>query len=125
MADYSAPLRDMKFALHHVAGIDDILELDAFEHVEPELVAGVLDEAARFFEEQIAPLNRSGDLEGSQIVADGVINAPVGFKEAYAKYVAMNSLSHGCFVRSPYSSTWLCPISWRAMRSFIVCTASR
>ncbi len=87
MADYRAPLRDMKFVLHHVAGIDELLELEAFAHAEPDVVAGALEEADRFFAEQVAPTNRIGDTVGSRLTEPGVVEAPDEFKPVYEKYV--------------------------------------
>ena len=48
---------------------------------------GLLDEAGRFFAEQFAPLNRSGDVQHSQHHADGSVTTPDGFVKAYRRYV--------------------------------------
>lgn len=65
MNAYSAPLRDLRFALH------DVLELPALyarlpgsQDVTAELVDAVLEEGARFVEEVLAPLHQSADAEG-------------------------------------------------------------
>ncbi len=87
MADYTAPVGDMKFVLEHVADLPRITDLPGFEHATPDMVDGILFEAARFFEEVVAPLNRVGDTQGSKLV-DGAVVTPDGFKEAYAQYVA-------------------------------------
>src|SRR4051812_34044210 len=50
------------------------------------MVRGVLDEAGRFMNEVVGPLNRTGDIEGSNWV-DGEVVTPAGFKEAYHRYV--------------------------------------
>ncbi|MFP3615973.1 hypothetical protein SB778_38710, partial [Paraburkholderia sp. SIMBA_050] len=47
----------------------------------------VLDEAARFVAERIAPLDASGDVEGCRF--DGAdVTMPAGFRDAYRDYVA-------------------------------------
>ncbi len=86
MADYSAPLRDIEFTLEHVADLAALARFEAFEHAEPALVRGVLDEAGRFMADVIGPLNRVGDVEGSTW-EDGEVITPTGFKVAYDKYV--------------------------------------
>lgn len=77
----------MKFVLEHVVKLAEIAELPGYEHATPDMVDGVLFEAARFFEGVVAPLNRVGDQQGSRLEGGSVIT-PDGFKEAYAQYVA-------------------------------------
>ena len=86
VAEYSAPVRDIEFALEHVADLTALSRFDAFEHAEPAMVRGVLDEAGRFMNEVIGPLNRVGDTQGSTL-ADGVVTTPDGFTAAYDRYV--------------------------------------
>ena len=87
MADYRAPLSDMKFVLDHLVDLDELQKLNGYQHADRDLVFSVLDEGARFVQDLIAPLNRVGDQTGSKLSgADGVVSPP-GFKEAYAHYV--------------------------------------
>jgi len=88
MSDYTPPLRDIKFVLDHICGLDEIVTYPAFEHVDPELAFGALDEAARFFSEVVAPTNRDGDTIGSVRNSDGTVTAPESFKKAYEQFVA-------------------------------------
>ena len=87
MAEYSAPLRDMRFTLEHIAGLASLCTLPGYEHADPESVFSILDENARFMEDLVAPLNRVGDLQGSVRNDDGTVTTPEGFKEAYRAYV--------------------------------------
>ena len=87
VSDYSAPLVDMRFVLHHVVDIAGLSELPGCEHADPATVAGVLEEAARFFSEQFAPLNRVGDVQHSRRNPDGTVTTPAGFDKAYRRYV--------------------------------------
>ena len=87
MPEYTAPLRDMRFVLEHLADLASVAALPGFEHVEPEAVYSVLEENARFIENVIAPLNRVGDVQGSVRNDDGSVTTPDGFKAAYAAYV--------------------------------------
>jgi alkylation response protein AidB-like acyl-CoA dehydrogenase len=83
---YQAPVRDMQFVLEELAGLERIEKLPGFEEVTADLVAHILEENAKFSAEVLAPLNWSGDQEGSKL-ADGGVVSPQGFKEAYAKFV--------------------------------------
>ncbi|HAN07647.1 MAG TPA: acyl-CoA dehydrogenase, partial [Acidimicrobiaceae bacterium] len=55
-------------------------------HADAETVEGILEEAARFMEEQLAPLNRVGDEQGVRQIGDSIIH-PDGFKDAYQRFV--------------------------------------
>ena len=87
MSDFRVDLDEISFNLRHVADLDGLAKLEAFEHVEADVVDQVLVEAARFAEEVIAPLNRVGDTEGSRRLDDGSVATPTGFREAYRSYV--------------------------------------
>ncbi|MDP7172958.1 MAG: acyl-CoA dehydrogenase [Alphaproteobacteria bacterium] len=82
---YTAPLRDMRFVLEEVIGLDALSKLDGLEQLTPILVGQVLDEAGKFASEVFAPLNQPGDLEGAQLV-NGVVRMPDGVVEAYGKW---------------------------------------
>lgn len=86
--DYRAPLDDIRFALRHIANLDALSELNGFEHADPELIDGLLAEAARFFEQVVAPTNRVGDTVGSQRNEDGSVTAAPGLVAAHRQYVA-------------------------------------
>jgi alkylation response protein AidB-like acyl-CoA dehydrogenase len=85
MSEYKAPLEDITFLLEHVVGLADIAELPGCEDAQPDFVAALFEEAAKFVSEVLSPLNRVGDLEGSRIEG-GVVVTPSGFREAYAKF---------------------------------------
>ncbi|MCY3850189.1 MAG: acyl-CoA dehydrogenase [Acidimicrobiaceae bacterium] len=88
MTEYKAPLDEIRFTLRRVADLDALASLEGFEHTEPELVDGLLDEAARFFEQVVAPTNRDGDTIGSQRNDDGSVTAAPGLAKAYRQHVA-------------------------------------
>jgi alkylation response protein AidB-like acyl-CoA dehydrogenase len=87
MAEYTAPLRDMRFALEHLADLAGVAALPGFDHVDSDGVFSILEENARFMEDLVAPLNRNGDLQGSVRNADGTVTTPDGFVAAYKAYV--------------------------------------
>ena len=84
---YDAPLRDIRFVLEHVVDLAALAKLPSFAHADPDTVHGVLEEAARFVEEVVAPTNRTGDVEGSVLEPDGTVRTPTGFVDAYRRYV--------------------------------------
>ncbi|AFT69207.1 Acyl-CoA dehydrogenase [Alloalcanivorax dieselolei B5] len=86
MPEYKVPLRDMRFVLNEVLDLDAHYAKLGLEEVNSELLNAFLEEGAKFAENELAPLNRSGDEEGCHF-EDGVVTTPQGFKEAYAKYV--------------------------------------
>ena len=87
MGEYRAPLDDIRFALRHIARLDQLAELPAYSHADPETVHSALDEAARFVGDLVAPLNHPGDRQGSVLTAEGGVRTPDGFREAYRAYV--------------------------------------
>ena len=87
MTTYTAPLKDMQFVLHELAGLDAIARLPGYEEVSPDLVDSVLEGAATFASEIWGPLNQVGDQEGLKHHDDGRVTTPKGFIEAYAKFV--------------------------------------
>jgi len=86
MSEYIAPLRDMKFVIKELAGLDTVAALPGCEDVSAELVDQILEENGRFSSEVLSPLNQSGDVEGSTF-SKGEVRTPKGFKEAYRKFV--------------------------------------
>jgi alkylation response protein AidB-like acyl-CoA dehydrogenase len=84
MSEYRAPLEDIRFVLEHVVGLSDLAALPGYENAEPEVIAGLLEEAGKFMSEVLSPLNRVGDLQGSRLEAGEVVT-PDGFREAYEK----------------------------------------
>ncbi len=59
MYGYRAPLRDMRFVLHELLGAKPLTELPGCEEATPELIDGVLEEAAKLAERELAPLAAS------------------------------------------------------------------
>ena len=85
MSDYRAPIKDMRFVMDELAGFPELSALPGFEEATPDVADAILDEAAKFAGEVIAPLNRIGDQQGCQLTPAGVTTPP-GWKEAYDQY---------------------------------------
>ncbi|MEO0411640.1 MAG: acyl-CoA dehydrogenase family protein [Pseudomonadota bacterium] len=83
---YTAPIHDMRHALDHVVGLDDLVETGAFEDLTSDLVDSILEEASKFASGVFAPLNAIGDRHGAQL-ENGVVRLPDGFQDGYGQFV--------------------------------------
>jgi len=86
MPAYKAPLRDIRFVLHELLEVGRLAELPGYADAAPETIDAILEEAARLTENELAPLNLSGDEEGCRF-ENGVVRTPKGFKEAYKTFI--------------------------------------
>ncbi|WP_370978481.1 acyl-CoA dehydrogenase C-terminal domain-containing protein [Agaribacterium sp. ZY112] len=96
MTDYKARLRDLEFVLLELLAYEPHYQsLGMGDELAADMLKAILEEAAKFCEQVIAPLNQVGDREGCQW-RDGQVTTPTGFKEAYRKYVEAGwpSMSH-------------------------------
>ncbi len=87
MTGYAAPLKEIRFALEAVAGLERLAELPGLEDAQPELVAAALEEAGKFAAGVLAPLQRVGDTQPPRI-ENGVVRTSPGWADAYKQYVA-------------------------------------
>ena len=85
MSDYRAPVKDMRFVQDELAGFRDLTQYPDFAEATPDMADAILEEAAKFTGEVLAPLNRVGDKEGCKLGPDGVTTPP-GWKEAYKAF---------------------------------------
>ena len=87
MPDFRVPVRDMRFLLNEVFDYPAHFQsLVANDLASPDLIDAILDAAAQYCEEVLAPLNPIGDREGCRFEA-GVVHTPTGFREAYRQFV--------------------------------------
>jgi alkylation response protein AidB-like acyl-CoA dehydrogenase len=82
MSEYLAPLKDMQFVLQEIAPLSHLSSLPAFEEVNAELAAAILEEAGKFAGGVLSPLNTVGDRQGCKWSEEGVRTAE-GWREAY------------------------------------------
>ncbi|AYG43138.1 acyl-CoA dehydrogenase [Pseudomonas sp. Leaf58] len=87
MADYKAPLRDMRFVLNEVFNVaEQWAQLPGLaEVVDADTAMAVLEEAGKVTAKTIAPLSRAADEEGCHW-DNGAVRTPAGFIEAYNTY---------------------------------------
>ena len=87
MPHYTPPIRDTRFVLEHVVGLDRHANVPGFAAATPDTVDAVLEEGGRFVAEVLFPLNQVGDEHGCTRHEDGSVTTAPGFKEAYAQFV--------------------------------------
>ncbi|MDK2777079.1 MAG: acyl-CoA dehydrogenase C-terminal domain-containing protein [Pseudomonadota bacterium] len=87
MAEYKAPLRDMRFVLNEVFEADKLWSSLAGLQgaVDTETAEAILEECGKIASQVLAPINREGDEVGSTW-KDGEVTAAPGFKDAYQTY---------------------------------------
>jgi len=87
MPQYRAPVERMKFVIEKVLEAPtQWAEIPAFAEIDAELAGEILEQAAHFTQDVLAPLNSSADLEGCTWRPEGV-TTPKGFPAAYQAYV--------------------------------------
>lgn len=87
MADYKAPLRDIRFVLNEVFEAEKLWQSlpGLADSIDGETADAMLEEAGKLTSQTIAPLNRNGDEEGAKW-NDGEVTTPAGFREAFKTY---------------------------------------
>ena len=86
MPDYKVPVSDYLFLFNQVLDMQS-----KYQHIEggteatPDMLEAIFSEAAKFCENELAPIYQTGDKGCTW--NDGVVTTPAGFKEAYAKFI--------------------------------------
>jgi alkylation response protein AidB-like acyl-CoA dehydrogenase len=143
MSEYIAPLKDMRFVLTELAGLDEVARLPGCEEATPDVVDAILEEAAKFAAGVLAPISQEGDREGARW-ADKAVTMPESFKAAYRQFVdngwaALDtSPEHGGqglpkLVAAPVAEMWksanhafsLCPLLTRGAIEALELTGSK
>ena len=79
------PVAEISFALKAHGGLERLIASGAFPDLDSETAEAIIEEAERFAEDQLAPLNHPGDRAGVTL-ADGVVTTPPGWKETYTRW---------------------------------------
>ena len=80
---YRAPVNDLLRSMHVAIG----MRAGSFPELEDGTAAAILSEAAAFAEGVLAPIDRTGDIEGLSY-ADGKVHTAPGWIEAYRAWIA-------------------------------------
>ena len=86
MSTYTAPLRDLRFVYEELFDAGEITALEDYQDATPDLVHAIVEEGAKLCQNELFPLNRSGDEEGCHF-DNGNVRTPEGFRAAYAAYL--------------------------------------
>ncbi|MEE8320398.1 MAG: acyl-CoA dehydrogenase family protein, partial [Gammaproteobacteria bacterium] len=84
--EYTAPVEDLRFIINDVLNAEQLFQSRHYSHVDSDLITAVLEEGGKFASEILAPINKTGDEQGSRLV-NGRVVTPPGFREAYQKYI--------------------------------------
>jgi 3-(methylthio)propanoyl-CoA dehydrogenase len=76
------------FNIQHLAGLEQLTQIEAFADAGLDTAQAVLEECAKFNENVVAPLNHSADVAPSYWKAGNEVVTSKGFKEAYAQFCA-------------------------------------
>jgi alkylation response protein AidB-like acyl-CoA dehydrogenase len=83
---YQAPIKDLRFVLDELLGVASLAALPRYHEFSGELAASVIEEAARFAQDVLAPINRLGDSVGASF-RDGAVQMPAPFRSAYLQFI--------------------------------------
>ena len=116
---YRAPVKDMLFCMKELADLEAVARLPGFEEAGLDTAAAVLEEAARFNESVVAPLNWDGDVTPSTF-KDGVVTTTPGFKARSSS--SARAVGRACNTRSSLAAR-ACPR--RSARPASKCSTAR
>ncbi|MEJ2528491.1 MAG: acyl-CoA dehydrogenase C-terminal domain-containing protein [Gammaproteobacteria bacterium] len=85
MPCYKTPLREMRFIYTELFDSHTIEQLPGFAEITHDLVFAMLEEAGKFCEGRLLPINQSGDEEGCRFI-EGQVSTPDGFVQAYKDF---------------------------------------
>jgi alkylation response protein AidB-like acyl-CoA dehydrogenase len=84
---YRAPLREIHFVLEELLQASRLAQFPELSDYSSDVADSILEEAGRFAETVLDPINRSGDKHGARWTDQGVVAAP-GFRDAYQQFAA-------------------------------------
>jgi acyl-CoA dehydrogenase len=98
MPNYQAPLRDFDFVLNELIGVQAVLAtLPGHEETTGDVLSAYLEAAAQFCQNELTPLNRSGDEQGCHFDPETHdVTTPDGFGAAYKQYCELGFPALDC-----------------------------
>lgn len=76
MTVYKVPQQELQFVLDHLVNYSELCTLPGFEESGQDMVEAILPEAARFFEQVVAPTNWPSNTQPAYLESDRVITSP-------------------------------------------------
>ncbi len=86
MQKYEAPIKDVNYLFNSIFHINNYSNIDKYKKITPEIINLILEEASKFTQNVLLPLNQSGDSEGCSF-EKGEVRTPKGFKDAYKSFI--------------------------------------
>lgn len=87
MSNYQAPIENINFVLFDLLKAQSLSDYETFADATEDMQRAIIEEAAKFAEQELAPINASGDKEGCTYnPEEKTVTTPKGFKEAYQIY---------------------------------------
>ena len=83
---YQAPIKDLRFVLDELLGVASLAAFPRYHEFSTDLAASVIEQAARFAQDVLAPINRIGDSIGASF-RDGAVQMPAQFRSAYSQFI--------------------------------------
>ena len=83
---YQAPIKDLHFVLDELLGVASLAALPRYREFSSDLATSVIEQAARFAQDVLAPINRIGDRLGANF-RDGAVQMPAQFRSAYQQFI--------------------------------------
>lgn len=97
---YRAPVDEICHTLKQVTGLGQAMAEERTGDLSADLLDAIMEEAGKFASDEVAPLSKQGDEQGTPL-ENGVVTMPDGWKELYHRWIegGWNSLtgpeSHG------------------------------
>ncbi|MGB1147989.1 MAG: acyl-CoA dehydrogenase family protein, partial [Alphaproteobacteria bacterium] len=82
---YQTPTQDIMFALETLADLPALAELPGLEDASTDMIAQMIEEGGKFFEEELAPTNWDAD-QAACTLENGVVRTYEKFPEIYRSY---------------------------------------
>ncbi len=76
MTVYKVPQQELLFILKHLVNYSELCKMPGFEDASEDMVAAILPEAAKFFEQVVAPTNWPSNTQPAYLKNDQVITSP-------------------------------------------------
>jgi alkylation response protein AidB-like acyl-CoA dehydrogenase len=86
MTVYKVPQKEFAFILDEIVGYEEHCKMPGFEDASRDVIDAILPEAAKFFEDVVAPTNYLADSQGTQLV-DGVVQTAAAFDGVYQQMI--------------------------------------
>jgi len=120
MATYKAPLREIDFVLNDVLKAERLARLPGFEEASPETLRGLLEEAAKLIENELAPLSARSDEQGCKY-SNHEVKVPDGYAEFFKKFAEAGWV--GISQKTEYGGAGL-PYTLSKVIEELLCSAS-